>query len=147
MFHSNVSNIQHGVRIEAVFASFKQGEHTDRIQQFPAYIQSSRQNNIILQTELILQEEGKRDSSASSQSLNTVFSTAFPVFSHAMQQVSSHPCKGNYPTHRINSSTRNLQEILQLQGSSHAGRYKASSSNCSLCIQVFYPAETLLVTL
>ena len=35
-----------------------------------------------------------------------------------------------------------LQEILQLQGSSHAHRYKASSSNCSLCIQAFYMAET-----
>ena len=43
LFHSNVSNIPHGVRIEAVFASLQQGEHTDRIQQFPAYIQSSRQ--------------------------------------------------------------------------------------------------------
>ena len=28
-----------------------------------------------------------------------------------------------------------LQEILQLQGSSRADQYKASSSNCSLCIQ------------
>ena len=31
----------------------------------------------------------------------------------------------------FNSSTRILQEILQLQGSSHADHYKASSSNCS----------------
>ena len=30
------------------------------------------------------------------------------------------PCKENYSTYRINSTTRNLQEILQLQGSSHA---------------------------
>ena len=36
-------NIQHDVRIEAVFASLQQGEHTDQIQQFAAYIQSSRQ--------------------------------------------------------------------------------------------------------
>ena len=43
MFHSNVSNIQQGVRIEAVFASLQQGEYIDQIQQFPAYIQSSRQ--------------------------------------------------------------------------------------------------------
>ena len=34
LFHSNVSNIQHGVRIEAVFASLQQGEHRHRIQQF-----------------------------------------------------------------------------------------------------------------
>ena len=38
------------------------------------------------------------------------------------------PC---YSTYRINSSTRILQEILQLQGSSRADQYKASSSNCS----------------
>ena len=31
-------------------------------------------------------------------------------------------CKENYSTYRINSSTRNLQEILQLQGSSCAHR-------------------------
>ena len=41
------------------------------------------------------------------------------------------PCKENYSTYRINSTTRNLQEILQLQGSSRADHYKASSSNCS----------------
>ena len=89
----------------------------------------------------------ERDSSASSHSLNTLISTAFPVFPCAIQQVSSHPVQGNYSTHRINSSTRIIQEILQLQGSSRAGRYKASSSNCSPCIQAFYMAETLLVTL
>ena len=60
---------------------------------------------------------------------------------------SSHPMLGNYSTYRINSSTRILQENIQLQGPSHAGRYKASSSICSPCIQAFYMAETLLVTL
>ena len=49
------------------------------------------------------------------------------------------PC---YSTYRINSSTRILQEILQLQGSSRADQYKASSSNCSPCIQAFYTAES-----
>ena len=34
------------------------------------------------------------------------------------------PCKENYSTHRINSTTRNLQEILQLQGSSRAGIFQ-----------------------
>ena len=33
------------------------------------------------------------------------------------------------------------QEILQLQGSSLADHYKASSSDCSPCIQAFYLAE------
>ena len=41
------------------------------------------------------------------------------------------PCKENYSTYRINSSTRFPQEILQLQGSSNADHYKASFSNCS----------------
>ena len=38
---------------------------------------------------------------------------------------------------RINSSTRILQEILQLQGSP----MQAPSSNCSPCLQAFYTAE------
>ena len=35
--------MQHGVRIEAVFASLQQGEHMVESMQSPAYIQSSRQ--------------------------------------------------------------------------------------------------------
>ena len=35
--------MQHGVRIEAVFASLQQGEHMVESMQFPAYLQSSRQ--------------------------------------------------------------------------------------------------------
>ena len=35
------SIIQHGVRIEAVATSLQQGESTDQIQQFPAYLQAS----------------------------------------------------------------------------------------------------------
>ena len=62
----------------------------------------------------------------------TVFytqSSKFPVI----------PC---YSTYRINSSTRILQEILQLQGSSRTDHYKASSSDCSPCLQAFYTAES-----
>ena len=62
---------------------------------------------------------------------NYTQSSKFPVI----------PCQDNYSTYRINSTTRNLQEILQLQGSSRADQYKASSSDCSLCIQAFYMAE------
>ena len=51
------------------------------------------------------------------------------------------PCQDNYSTYRINSSTQNLQEILQIQGLSHADYYKASSSDCSPCIQAFYTVE------
>ena len=38
------------------------------------------------------------------------------------------PCQDNYSTYRINSSTRNLQEILQLQGSSRACLVSTSTS-------------------
>ena len=52
------------------------------------------------------------------QSLSTV------VFPHSTKNYTQSskfpviPCKENYSTYRINSTTRNLQEILQLQGSS-----------------------------
>ena len=46
-------------------------------------------------------------------------------------QSSKFPAIPCYSAYRINSSTRILQEILQLQGSSHADQYKASSSDCS----------------
>ena len=39
-------------------------------------------------------------------------------------QVSSQSSARNYSTYRINSSTRILQEILQLQGSSRAGIFQ-----------------------
>ena len=117
----NTSNIQYGVRIDAVFASL-QGEHTDW---------KERED---IQGEIL-------------QSSNIVFSTGITTQFQCFHMQSSHPMQGNYSTYRINSSTRILQEILQLQGSSHADRYKASSSNCSPCIQAFYMAETLPATL
>ena len=40
-FIRKVSNIQHGVRIEAVATSLQEGEATDQIQQIPAYFQAS----------------------------------------------------------------------------------------------------------
>ena len=98
--------------------------------------------NIILQTELFLQEEGKRDPNTSTQTFKLQSIQGLQVkFYSVSTRNPVIPCKGNYSTYRINSSTRNLQEILQLQGSSHAGRYKASSSKCSPCIQAFYMAE------
>ena len=91
-------------------------------------------------------EEG--DSSAISQSSTSINSAYYYKSSSSNSTVFSvYLHEKSHSTHRINSSTRNLQEILQLQGSSRAYRYKASSSNCSPCIQAFYMAETLLVTL
>ena len=101
-------------------------------------------STIILQTELFPKKRREKIQGEILQSSNTVFphiiqhSTRTSVFSTRNPVI---PCKENYSTYRINSSTRILQEILQLQGSSHADRYKASSNKCSLCIQAVYMAE------
>ena len=65
--------------------------------------------------------------------------TRTTVFPHAIQQVSSHPVQRKIFLH---TELILPQEILQLQGSSHADHYEASSSNCSPCIQAFYTAES-----
>ena len=72
-----------------------------------------------------------------SKSVSSV-STCNPTFLQELQVFS----------HILQSSTLILytelilpQEILQLQGSSHADYYKASSSDCSPYIQAFYMAE------
>ena len=72
-----------------------------------------------------------------SKSVSSV-STCNPAF---LQELQVFP-------HVLQSSTLILctelilpQEILQLQGSSRADYYKASSSDCSLYIQAFYMAE------
>ena len=59
--------------------------------------------------------------------------TRTTVFLHAIQQVSSHPMQETI----LHTELILLQE---LQGSSRAS--KASSSNCSPCIQAFYMAES-----
>ena len=87
-------------------------------------------------------EDPRRDSSIYLRVQNTV---VFPHFYKNYMKSNiptSFPVIPCYSTYRINSSTRILQEILQLQGSSHADQYKASSSNCSPCIQAFYTAES-----
>ena len=92
-------------------------------------------SNIILQTELFLQEEGKREIPVHLLSLRIqCLLQHFQCFHTQFNKFPVIPCKENYSTHRINSTTRNLQEILQLQGSSHTYRYRALCSNCSPCI-------------
>ena len=62
---------------------------------------------------------------------------------HILQELqcsTRNPATPSNSTYRINSSTRILQEILQLQGSSRADQYKASSSNCSPCLQALHTA-------
>ena len=83
-------------------------------------------------------EDPRRDSSIYLRVQNTV---VFPQIIQELQDffkysvfysVSTYnPATQRYSTYRINSSTRILQEILQLQGSSRADQYKASSSDCS----------------
>ena len=55
------------------------------------------------------------------RSSNTVYSTRTTVFPHAIQQLQV----------ILHTELILPQEILQLQGSSRADHYKASSSNCS----------------
>ena len=86
----------------------------------PAYKYNNSANRITSKEEE--REDPRRGTS------NLSLSTVFP---HIIQH-STHnpviPCKGNYSTHRINSSTRILQKILQLQGSSHACLVSTSTS-------------------
>ena len=60
-----------------------------------------------------------------------VYSTRTTVFPHAIQQLQV----------ILHTELILPQEILQLQGSSRADHYKASSSNCIPCLQAFYTAE------
>ena len=57
-------------------------------------------------------------------------STRTTVFPHAIQQLQV----------ILHTELILLQEILQLQGSSRADQYKASSSNCSPCLQALHTA-------
>ena len=69
-------------------------------------------------------EDPRRDSSIYLPVQNTVVfphSTRTTVFPHAIQQFQVSTVNSTY---RINSSTRILQEILQLQGSSRAGSFQ-----------------------
>ena len=86
-------------------------------------------------------EDPRRDSSIYLRVQNTV---VFPQIIHILQELQDffeysvfysvstrNPATTCDSAYRINSTTRNLQEILQLQGSSRADQYKASSSDCS----------------
>ena len=94
---------------------------------------------------IISKEEEREDPRRDTSIFEYSVSTYKPAFYKNFSVFTCNPvilCKENYSTYRINSTTRILQEILQLQGSSHADRYKASSNKYSLCIQSFYRAES-----
>ena len=96
-----------------------------RIHMHSAYIQSIQTSTIILKTELFPK---KRREKIQGEILQSSSNTVFPHRIHPFYtQSSKFPvilCQDNYSTYRINSTTRNLQEILQLQGSSHAGIFQ-----------------------
>ena len=76
---------------------------------------------------IISKEEEREDIQGEilQSSLSTVVfhteSIHFYMQSNSVFHMQSSNCQDNYSMYRINSTTRNLQEILQLQGSSHAG--------------------------
>ena len=106
-----------------------------RIHMLPAYIQSSRQAPIILWTELFPK---KRREKIQGEILQSIFEYRIQWCFQISQELQCFHTQSNkfpvilcYSTYRINTSTKILQEILQLQGSSRAVQYKSSSSDCS----------------
>ena len=93
-------------------------------QQFPAYIQTS---TIILWTELFPKKRREKIQGEILQSSSSTSTVGFPQFyknytkSNIPTSLPVIPC---YSAYIINSSTRILQEILQLQGSSRAGSFQ-----------------------
>ena len=91
----------------------------------PAYIQTS---TIILWTELFPKKRREKIQGEILQSIFeysgvSTYNTFYKNYSVSTRNPAKFPvipCKENYSTYRINSSTRILQEILQLQGSSRA---------------------------
>ena len=103
-------------------------------------------STIILWTELFPK---KRREKIQGEILQSIFeysgvSTFYKEIQHSYKNYTQSskfpliPCKENYSIYRINSTTRNLQEILQLLGSSHADYYKASSSNCPVSPSILH---------
>ena len=76
--HSNQSNIQHGVRIEAVATSVQEGESTDRIQQFPAYLQHPEHSYSRITVLLVISKKGGRQRAVQSAIVSRVFRAVLP---------------------------------------------------------------------
>ena len=109
-------------------------------QQFPAYNPVIQTRTIILWTELFPKKRREKIQGEILQSIfeyngvstNNTHPTRTTVFPHAIQQL-----------HVIlHTELILLQEILQLQGSSRADQYKASSSNCSPCLQALHTTDS-----
>ena len=91
-------------------------------------VESTFLQTIILWTELFPK---KRREKIQGENFNLSSTTEYSGVSTILQELqcfytqsSKFPVIPCYPTYRINSSTRILQEILQLQGSSRAGSFQ-----------------------
>ena len=95
--------IQHGVRIEAVATSLQEGESTDRIQQFPAYLQTSWTFYSRITVLLVISKKGGRQRAVQSAIVSRVFRAVLPgrIFilsgSKALQAPSAVPV--HHPVH------------------------------------------------
>ena len=94
--------MQHGLRIEAVFASLQQGEHM--VESNPAYKYNNSANRIISKEEE--REDPRRDTSIFEYSVSTQNPSILQelVFPHAIQQLQVSTVNSTY---RINPTTRN----------------------------------------
>ena len=156
-FIRNISNIQHGVRIEAVFASLQEGEHTDQIQQFPAYIQASWSFYKFYKIEFSTKkrrEDIQGGIPGSSQSSSTVSSTVFPVFPHAIQgkdrifillQEDSSNSTRNTSTTRLIPCIQILgilQQLFPMHPSILHGKIRLQAPYCTPRFPAILPTET-----
>ena len=122
--------MQHGVRIEAVFASLQQGEHMVESMQFPAYIQSV--NRIISKEKE--REDPRRDSSK----------TSFQLESKSVSSVFTRSPVTTTTGLILQTELILPQEIPKKYKNYKAHLVQASSSYCFPCIQTFYTAESRL---
>ena len=97
---------------------------------------------IILQTELFPKKRREKIQGEILQpSFKCSVSTYNPSILQELQCFHMQSSKLQVSTLILHTELILSQEILQLQDSSRADRYKASSSNCSPCIHAFYMAE------
>ena len=78
----------------------------------------------------IISKEEEREDPRRDSSIYLRIQWCFHIPTRTTSISTHNPATPRYSTYRINSSTRIFQEILQLQGSSRADQYKASSSDC-----------------
>ena len=117
------SNIQHGVRIEAVATSLQQGESTDRIQQFPAYFSKHPEHPEHFYsriTVLLFQEREEDDSSAKCHCIQGLQSSSTGQNLHSKRQQGS-------PAPRASSRAVPCSSHASSRASKHSTRQKLHS--------------------